>query len=81
MPITALERFTEKQIIINQVLTFLNKSVFALNHLGAKADLAEAYFQLGLTYQAMGEHNQAEEHKVKALEFFAKMEAPKQILL
>ena len=39
---------------------------------------AEAYFQLGLTYQAMGEHNQAEEHKVKALEFFAEMEAPKQ---
>jgi len=62
-------------------VNILNKSVFALNHLGAKADLAEAYFQLGLTYQAMGEHNQAEEHKVKALEFFAKMEAPKQILL
>ena len=42
-------------------------------------DLAEAYFQLGLTYQAMGEHDQAEEYKTKALELFAQMEAPKQI--
>jgi tetratricopeptide (TPR) repeat protein len=45
----------------------------------AKPDLAEAYFQLGLTYQAMGEHDQAEEYKAKALELFAQMEAPKQI--
>jgi len=35
--------------------------------------------QLGLTYQAMGEHDQAEEYKAKALELFAQMEAPKQI--
>jgi hypothetical protein len=27
----------------------------------------------------MGEHNQAEEYKAKALELFAQMEAPKQI--
>ena len=47
--------------------------------IGAKCDLAEAYFQLGLTYQAMGEHDQAEEYKAKALELFKQMEAPKQI--
>ncbi len=56
-----------------------NKSILELKHLGAKADLAEAYFQLGLTYQAMGDHAQAEEYKAKALELFAQMEAPKQI--
>ena len=32
-----------------------------------------------LTYQIMGEHDQAEEYKTKALELFAQMEAPKQI--
>ena len=32
-----------------------------------------------LTYQAMGEHDQAEEYKTKAIELFAQMEAPKQI--
>ncbi|MCA6575821.1 MAG: tetratricopeptide repeat protein [Pseudanabaena sp. M57BS1SP1A06MG] len=47
--------------------------------IGANSDLAEAYFQLGLTYQAMGEHDQAEEYKAKAIELFEQMEAPKQI--
>jgi tetratricopeptide (TPR) repeat protein len=54
-------------------------SIKLLYKLGAKYDLAEAYFQLGLTYQAMGEHDRAEEYKAKALELFAQMEAPKQI--
>ncbi|WP_103668659.1 tetratricopeptide repeat protein [Pseudanabaena sp. BC1403] len=54
-------------------------SIEILNKLRAKCDLAEAYFQLGLTYQAMGEHDQAEEYKAKALQLFAQMEAPKQI--
>ena len=47
--------------------------------LGAKCDLAEAYFQLGLTYHAMGENDQVETYKAKALELFEQMEAPKQI--
>jgi tetratricopeptide (TPR) repeat protein len=41
--------------------------------------LAKAYFQLGLTYQAMGEHDQAKEYKAKAIELFEQIEAPKQI--
>jgi len=54
-------------------------SVEILQKIGAKCDLAEAYFQLGLTYQAMEEHDQAETYKVKALELFKEMKAPKQI--
>ncbi len=57
----------------------LYKSIKRLTKIGAKCDLAEAYFQLGLTYEAMGEHDQAEEYKEKAIEFFEQMEAPKQI--
>ncbi len=56
-----------------------NRSLVILKHIEAKFVLAEAYFQFGLTYQAMGEHDQAEEYKAKALELFAEMEAPKQI--
>ena len=63
----------------NIALSHNLESIEILDKIGAKCDLAEAYFQLGLTYQAMGEHDQAEEYKVKALEFFAQMEAPKQI--
>jgi len=55
------------------------ESIKLLNKIGAKCDLAEACFQLGLTYQAMGEHDQAETYKVKALELFEEMEAPRQI--
>jgi tetratricopeptide (TPR) repeat protein len=38
-------------------------SIEILEKIGAKCDLAEAYFQLALTYQAMGEHDQAEEYR------------------
>jgi tetratricopeptide (TPR) repeat protein len=63
----------------SQAINYHYKSISILENMGAKCDLAEAYFQLGLTYQAMGEHDQAEEYKAKALELFAQMEAPKQI--
>ncbi len=55
------------------------ESIDLLYRIGAKCDLAEAYFQLGLTYRVMEEHDQAEEYKAKALELFEQMEAPKQI--
>jgi len=50
-----------------------------LKKINAKPDLANAYFQHGLTYQAMGENDQAEAYKDKALVLFEQMEAPKQI--
>ena len=50
-----------------------------LKEIGAILEIAQTYFQLGLTYQAMGEHDQAEKYKTQALELFAQMEAPKQI--
>jgi len=54
-------------------------SINILCNIECKPLLAEEHFQLGLTYQAMGEHDQAKEYKEKALELFAQMEAPKQI--
>jgi len=67
----------------NSAITLHLKAEKLLFEIGAKPDLAEAYFQLGLTYQAMGEHEQVahyvEYYKAKALEIFEQMEAPKQI--
>jgi tetratricopeptide (TPR) repeat protein len=60
-------------------LSYIQTAVEILQKISAAPDLAEAYFQLGLTYQAMEENDQAEEYKVKALKLFAQMEAPKQI--
>ncbi|WP_286392110.1 tetratricopeptide repeat protein [Pseudanabaena mucicola] len=64
---------------LKKSINFLCESVSNIEKIGARSDLANAYFQLGLTYQAMGEHDQAEEYKAKALELFEQMEAPKQI--
>ncbi|EAW33279.1 hypothetical protein [Lyngbya sp. PCC 8106] len=36
-------------------LKYHTESIQILDKMGAKCDLAEAYYQLGLTYQAMGE--------------------------
>lgn len=55
------------------------EAITLLQYLGAKSDFAEACFQLGLTYQAREEYDQAEVYKMKALELFTQMEAPKQI--
>lgn len=55
------------------------ESIELLDKIGAKCDLAEAYFQFGLTYQAMDEAEQSLVYRDKALKFFTEIEAPKQI--
>ncbi|MEG4322226.1 MULTISPECIES: tetratricopeptide repeat protein [unclassified Microcoleus] len=47
--------------------------------IGAKCDLAEAYYQLALTYQKMGVIDQSQENFDKAIQLFEEMEAPKQV--
>ncbi len=64
---------------IEEAMGYHTKSIDILEKFKVIAGLSEAYFQLGLTYKAMREHDQAEEYKAKALELFAQMEAPKQI--
>jgi len=46
---------------------------------GAKCDLPEAYYQLGLTYQAMEETEKSDENFQEAIRLFGEMEAPKQV--
>lgn len=63
----------------NNTVQELDQSISLAKKMGSKFSLAESYFQLGLTYQAMREHDQAEIYKAKALKLFEQMEAPKQI--
>ena len=62
-----------------KAIEYHKRSILILKKINDVPSLAEASFLFGLTYQAMGEHDQAEEYKAKALELFAQMEAPKQI--
>jgi len=79
-------QFSRKKFQIEKRHSYLSEAISdhlecikLLSKIEVKPELAEEYFQLGLTYQAMGEYDQAEEYKAKALELFAQMEAPKQI--
>lgn len=50
-----------------------------LDTIGAKCDLAEAYFQLGLTYQAMGDANHSQPNFDRAILLFKEIQAPRQV--
>ncbi len=55
------------------------ESIALLDQIGAKCDLAEAYYQLALTYQKMGVIDQSQENFNQAIELFRQMEAPMQV--
>lgn len=64
--ITAVEKHQEA---INSMITVSDK-----------CNLAKAYYQLGLTYQRMGEINQSRETFEEAIAIFYHMPAPKQVV-
>ncbi len=74
----SLAEFYRESNDFNSAYSYHIESIKLLLYLGAKCDLAEAYFQLGLTYQVMRKPDQAQEYKAKALKLFEDMEAPKQ---
>ena len=55
------------------------EAIELLEEIGAKCDLAEARYQLGLTYQAMGEFEKSNENSQEAIRLFTEMQAPKQV--
>ncbi|AFZ59234.1 tetratricopeptide repeat protein [Anabaena cylindrica FACHB-243] len=56
-----------------------SESIELLDKIGAKCDLAEAYYQLGLTYQKMGETENSHTNFNEAIRLFNEMEALKQV--
>jgi tetratricopeptide (TPR) repeat protein len=55
------------------------RAVHILEEIDAKTDLAEAYYQSGLTAQVMGEHDKSSKFFREAIRLFTEMEAPKQV--
>ncbi len=54
-------------------------AIEVLENIGAKCDLAQAYYQLGLTLKLMGEYGKSATHLEKAIVLFTEMQAPKQV--
>lgn len=50
-----------------------------LKKIGAKCDLAEVYYQLGLTYQKMGNDKQSYQQFQQSIHLFNEIRAPRQI--
>jgi tetratricopeptide (TPR) repeat protein len=60
-------------------LSHHSESIEILDKISAKCDIAEAYYQLGLTYQKMGETEKSHTNFNEAIQLFNEMEAPKQV--
>ncbi|HLO85557.1 MAG TPA: tetratricopeptide repeat protein [Nostocaceae cyanobacterium] len=55
------------------------QAIEILDQIGAKCDLAEAYFQLGLTYRKMGKLPESQVNFQQAIQLFTEIEAPRKI--
>jgi len=60
-------------------LSHHTESIELLDKIGAKCDLAEAHFQLALTYQKMGDTEKSQPNFQIAMRLFTEIAAPKQI--
>lgn len=60
-------------------LSHHTEAIELLEKIGAKCDLAEAYYQLALTYQKMGDTEKSQPKFQQAIRLFTEMEAPKQV--
>ncbi|WP_072621115.1 AAA family ATPase [Spirulina major] len=60
-------------------LSYHTESIDILKRIDAKCDLAEAYYQIALTYQAMGDVLNSQEYFKKSITLWQKIDAPRQI--
>ncbi|MBW4492618.1 MAG: tetratricopeptide repeat protein [Oscillatoria princeps RMCB-10] len=77
--LTGLAELYREQGNFTTALDNHSESIKILDKIGAKCDLAEAHYQLALTYQKMENFVQSQENFDKAIQLFTEMEAPKQI--
>jgi tetratricopeptide (TPR) repeat protein len=78
----ALSGLAELYRIQGELTTALShhlEAIELLDKIGAKCDLAEAYYQLALTYQKMSQIDKSQENFDNAIKLFEEMEAPKQV--
>ena len=72
------ELYRERQSI-KMALTHHSEAIEILEKIGAVCSLAEAYYQVGLTYKALNETDRSRKIFQEAIRLFTEMEAPKQV--
>jgi tetratricopeptide (TPR) repeat protein len=63
----------------SSALSYSEQAISLLNEVNAKAELAEAQFQLAITYRAMKELAKSHESFQEAIRLYTELEVPKQI--
>ncbi|BAZ16903.1 hypothetical protein NIES4071_87810 [Calothrix sp. NIES-4071] len=76
--LSGLAQIYDHQSEFELALTYHAQAIELLDKIGAKCDLAVAYFQLGLTYQNLQSPSSREAFN-RAIEIFTQMQAPKQV--
>ena len=79
LALTGLAELYRIQDNVEESISCHSKSIEILEKINTKCDLAEAYFQLGLTYQKIGNSENSQINFDKAIQLFTVIEAPKQI--
>ena len=77
--ITGLGELYQIQGEFATALTHHQESIEILEQIGAKRDLAEAYYQQALTYQQMGDRENSKPNFDNAIQLFTEIEAPLQV--
>ncbi|ARV59976.1 hypothetical protein BZZ01_16310 [Nostocales cyanobacterium HT-58-2] len=77
--LSGLAQLYREQEEFTQAVACHEKAIKVLGEIGAKLDLAEAYYQLALTHQRMSEAAKSRENFEKAIALFQEMQAPRQI--
>ena len=77
--LTSLAELYRIQDNFEEALSKHSESIEKLDKIGTKCDLAEAYFQRGLTYQKMDKIENSQINFDKAIRLFTEMEAPNQV--
>ncbi|MBW4689114.1 MAG: tetratricopeptide repeat protein [Komarekiella atlantica HA4396-MV6] len=77
--LNGLAEIHRQQADFKLALTNHLEAIELLDKIGAKCDLAEAYFQLGLTYSKMIKTDESKVNFNRAIQLFAEIKAPKQV--
>jgi tetratricopeptide (TPR) repeat protein len=76
--LTGLAIMQRQQGALPTAIATLHQAIHLLENLGAKCDLAEAYYQLGITYQAAA-HPEGSAALTQAIALFESISAPRQV--
>ncbi|BAY09416.1 NB-ARC domain-containing protein [Calothrix sp. NIES-2098] len=77
--LNGLAEIYRQQADYQLALAHHTEAIELLDKIGAKCDLAEAYFQLGLTYQKLDKAGESQMYFHQAMQLFAEIKAPKQV--